>query len=341
MKRITAIRMLVVTTFSTTLIHASSFAAQSAQLPNGPTRVQYRPSVRVRVVSDIVFARYGSRALRLDLYLPIGAKEPTPGVIVIRGGGWMVSDRVGFAHVASALAERGVAAASVEYRTADEAPFPGAVQDVKAAIRWMRANANLYGISPGALGTLGGSSGGHMALLAGISDNRDVEGSGGNNHVSSRVQAVVAMAAPTDLRRLGAGAQRFVTQFLHASLAQNPGLWARASPVNQVSSRGPSILLMHGTTDKSVLPEQSSQFAESYSKAGGRAELWMIQDAPHPFWDYMPWFEDTMNHAAAFFHRVANHLSANQRSRASNPSSATVAGPTSQKELEAWMDQFL
>src|SRR5256885_16010208 len=128
-----------------------------------------------------------------DLYLPIGAKEPTPGVIVIRGGGWMVSDRVGFSHVASALAERGVAAARVEDRTADEAPFPGAVQDVKAAIRWMRADANLYGISPGALGTLGGSSGVHMALLAGISDNRDVEGSGGNNHVSSRVQAVVAM----------------------------------------------------------------------------------------------------------------------------------------------------
>jgi acetyl esterase/lipase len=71
------------------------------------------------------------------------------------------------------------------------------VQDVKAAVRWMRANAKLYGISPNMIGTLGGSSGAHMALLAGISDDRDLEGSGGNNNVSSRVQAVVAMAAPT------------------------------------------------------------------------------------------------------------------------------------------------
>jgi dienelactone hydrolase len=208
-----------------------------------------------------------------------------------------------------------VAAASIEYRTADEAPFPGAVQDVKAAIRWMRANAKLYGISPDAIGTLGGSSGAHMALLAGLSHDRDFEGSGGNNKVSSRVQAVVAMATPTDLPRLGAGGRRFVAQFLHASLEQNPKLWARASPVNHVSAGGPCILLMHGTADESVLPEQSSRFADLYSGAGGRVELVLIPKAPHPFWNYMPWFEDTMNRAAAFFHRVASKLSERQFSR--------------------------
>ena len=281
-------------------------AAQTTQTSNARVRVEYRPSPRVKVVPGIVFARYGNRALRLDLYLPILKQEPVPAVIIIRGGGWMVNDRAESAHVASALADRGVAAASIEYRTADEAPFPGAVQDVKAAVRWMRANAKLYGISPAVIGTLGGSSGGHMALLAGVSDDRDLEGSGGNNNVSSRVQAVVAMATPSDLTRLGVGGQRFVTQFLHASLAQNPKLWARASPVNHVSAGGPSILLMHGTADESVLPEQSSRFAELYTEAGGRVELVLIPKAPHPFWNYMPWFEDTMNRAAAFLHGVAN-----------------------------------
>ena len=100
---------------------------------------------------DLVFARYANRALKLDLYLPIDSKEAIPGVIVIRGGGWTVNDRKESAHVASALAERGVAAVSIEYRTADEAAFPGALQDVKAAIRWMRANAKLYGILPGVI----------------------------------------------------------------------------------------------------------------------------------------------------------------------------------------------
>src|ERR1700682_653797 len=267
------------------------------------TRVQYPPSPRVKVEPDIVFARYGNRALRLDLYLPIGAEEPIPGVIVIRGGGWMVNDRKESAHVAYALAERGVAAASIEYRTAGEAAFPGALQDVKAAIRWMRSNAKRYRISPNGIGTLGGSSGGHLALMAGMSDDRNFEGSGGNNNISSRVQAVVAMAAPSDLRRLGAGSQRFVTQFLHASLAQNPELWAKASPVNHIKVGGPSILLIHGTADESVLPEQSSRFAELYRKAGAPVELVLLEKAPHPFCNYLPWFEDTMNRAATFLHR--------------------------------------
>ena len=138
------------------IISNDPLAIRATQLSNDPTRVQYHPSPRVRVVPAIVFARYGKRALRLDLYLPIDNREAVPGVIVIRGGGWMVNDRKESAHVASALAERGVAAASIEYRTADEAAFPGAVQDVKAAIRWMRANAKLYGISPAVIGTLGG-----------------------------------------------------------------------------------------------------------------------------------------------------------------------------------------
>jgi pectinesterase len=257
-------------------------------------------------VADIEFARYGNRALRLDLYLPILNKAAVPGVIVIRGGGWMVNDKAESAPVASALAERGVAAASIEYRTADEAPFPGAVQDVKAAVRWMRANAKPYGISPDAIGTLGGSSGAQMALLAGLANDRDLEGSGGNHDVSSRVQAVVAMAAPTDPRRLDAGGRRVVAQFLRATPAQNPTLWARASPVNHVGAGGPSVLLMHGTADESVLPEQSLRFANLYRRVGGRVELVLIPNAPHPFWNYKPWFEDTMNRAAAFFHRTAS-----------------------------------
>ena len=294
---------------ATMTMRSEPLAAPAARLSDDGDRVRYHPSSRVRVAPEIVFARYGKRALRLDLYLPIGNRAALPGAIVIRGGGWMVNDRAECAHVASALAERGVAAASIEYRTADEVSFPGAVQDVKAAVRWMRANAKQYGIAPDTIGTLGGSSGAHMALLAGLCNDRDLEGSGGNNDVSSRVQAVVAMAAPTDLRRLNAGGRRIVEQFLHVSPARNPGLWAGASPVSHVSAGGPSVLLIHGTADESVSPEQSSRFADLYLKVGGHVELVLFPKAPHPFWNYRPWFEDTMNRAAAFFHRVAESRS--------------------------------
>lgn len=283
------------------------FAAQSVPPSNDGERVMYHPSSKVRVVPDLVFARYGSRSLRLDLYLPVSRERPVPGAIVVRGGGWMVNDRTEWAHVASALAERGVAAASIEYRTADEAKFPGALQDVKAAVRWMRANAGAYGISPDTIGTLGGSSGAHMALLAGISQDRDFEGGGGNGNVSSRVQAVVAMATPTDVARLDADGRRTVARFLHATPAQNPKLWARASPVNYVAASGPPLLLMHSDADEAVLPEQSARFAELYRTAGGSAELVIMRRAPHAFWNYMPWFDESMDRAAAFLIRIASH----------------------------------
>ncbi|HYO46281.1 MAG TPA: alpha/beta hydrolase, partial [Gemmatimonadota bacterium] len=278
----------------------------AAQPSGGGARVRYRPSDRVRVVPGAVFARYGSRSLRLDLYLPAEEVGAVPGVVVIRGGGWTVNDRAESAHVAAALAERGVAAATIEYRTADEAPFPAAVQDVKAAVRWMRANATTYGIDPDAIGTLGGSSGGHMALLAGVTDG-DVafEGAGGHADVSSRVQAVVAMAAPTDPRRLDAGGRRTVGRFLRATPSQDPERWARASPVSHVDAGDPPVLLLHSRADEAVLPEQSTRFAALYRAAGAEAEVVLIPDAPHPFWNYAPWFAQTMDRAAAFFLGVA------------------------------------
>ena len=66
------------------------------------------------------------------------------------------------------------------------------------------------------------------------------------------------------------------------------------------------MLLIHGNADEAVLPDQSSRFAELYSKAGGEVELVLLSKAPHPFWNYTPWFEDTMNRVAAFFHRIAS-----------------------------------
>lgn len=100
-----------------------------------------------------------------------------------------MGDRKRFAHVASALAERGVAAACIEYRTADQAVFPAAIQDVKAGVRWMRANAVQYGIDPRVVGTIGGSSGAPIALLVGLTKGiAESGGNGGNANTSSAVE---------------------------------------------------------------------------------------------------------------------------------------------------------
>jgi acetyl esterase/lipase len=268
--------------------------------------VEYRPSAQVRVVPDLVYARYGPRTLLLDLYLPSPFKRGRPGVIVVRGGGWMVNDRKRFAHVASALAEKGVAAACIEYRTADEAAFPGAIQDVKAAVRWMRANATQYGIDSEVIGTLGGSSGAHMALLAGLTAGvAEFEGNGGHTDESSQIQGVVSMATPADLLSLSANNKRTVGTFLHATPEEDDKKWRWASPVNHVTRGGPPVLLLHGADDDSVPPNQSVDFVRRYREAGARAEIHILSGAPHAFWNYRPWFSEAMERAATFFLGIA------------------------------------
>jgi acetyl esterase/lipase len=153
---------------ATLLIGApSAFAQTLPQAKRWGPLVVYEPTDKVKVISDIVYAQYEQgRTLKLDLYLPRDRpSQPIPGIIVIRGGGWLTGDKEGFAFIASRLAESGFAAASIEYRTSQEAPFPAAVDDVKAATRWMRANAKTYGINDKALGAIGGSAGAHLAVF--------------------------------------------------------------------------------------------------------------------------------------------------------------------------------
>ena len=291
------------------------FGARAAAAQGEPPQrdfVEYRASELVRVVPDLVYAKYGERALLLDLYLPAVMPSATaagrrrPGVIVVRGGGWMVNDRKRFAHIASALAEKGVAAACIEYRMADEAAFPGAIQDVKAAVRWMRANAAKYGIDSRAIGTLGGSSGAHMALLAGLTGGvAEFEGNGGHADTSSEIQGVVAMATPVDLLSLSDNNKRTVGTFLHATPEEDSGKWQWASPVNHIARGGPAVLLLHGADDDSVPVSQSADFARRYREVGASAELQVLPGAPHAFWNYRPWFGEAVERAAKFFLQMA------------------------------------
>jgi acetyl esterase/lipase len=292
-----------------TLGPALLFAVRVAAIqgePEGQNFVEYHPSARVRVIPDLMYARYGDRKLLLDLYLPSPFRQGRPGVIVVRGGGWMVNDRKRFAHIASALAERGVVAACIEYRTASEAAFPGAIQDVKAAVRWMRANATRYGVDSEVIGTLGGSSGAHMALLAGLTAGvAELEGNGGHRDTSSSIQGVVAMATPADLLSLSADNKLTVGAFLHATPEENNEKWQSASPVSHITRGGPPVLLLHGAKDDSVPFAQSVAFARRYREAGASAELHILPDAPHAFWNYRPWFSEVVERAANFFLQVA------------------------------------
>lgn len=270
-------RVSAVRTFIRAVVLWSLFAFISAAVNGQPEEqgfVKYHPSSNVRVISKVAFARYSTGKLHLDLYLPRKDGQKRTGVVVVRGGGWLVGDRKRFAHLSSALADHGIVAACIEYRTADIAAFPAAIEDVKAAVRWMRANAEQYGIDPDSIGVIGGSSGAYMALFVGLTPGvAEFEGDGGNSGISSAVQSVVAMAVPADLFALSETNKQTVAKFLHAMPEEDPTKWQLASPTNHIRRGGPPVLLLHGENDDSVPTNQSVDFAQRYRHEGNTVEL--------------------------------------------------------------------
>src|SRR5262249_22409445 len=146
--------------------------------------------------------------LQLDLAMPKDGDGPFPAVVCIHGGGWRGGSRqdltrsippLGGRSLIEYLAGRGYVAATVSYRLAPKDKFPAQIEDCKAAVRWLRANAKKYKINPERFGAVGFSAGGHLVSLLGTSDKDDaLEGNGGNPEQSSRVQAVVNFFGPTD-----------------------------------------------------------------------------------------------------------------------------------------------
>lgn len=122
-------------------------------------------SAQLQEFEGLTYAQYGSRELKLDLFKPAEQNNPLPAIVCIHGGGWRNGTGKGFNRIAKYFAERGYVAVSISYRLSGEAPFPAQIQDCKAAVRWLRANAERYGINPDRIGATGHSAGGHLAAL--------------------------------------------------------------------------------------------------------------------------------------------------------------------------------
>jgi acetyl esterase/lipase len=263
-----------------------------AKEPEG-ARLQKKVPDSVKVERDIVYAKYDKREVMLDLYLP---KKPTsdkiPCIVVVHGGGWRSGDKTRFSAIAGHLASQGFAAACIGYRLLPEVEFPAPIVDCKAAVRWVRANAAKHGIDPDRIGAIGGSAGAHLVAMLGTSHNEPkLEGDGGNAGVSSRVQAVVAMATPADM-----------SQFAERTKL-NKDLAALISPITHVGKDSAPLLLLHGTNDRTVPMEQSEKLLEKYKKAGVSAELVKVADGTHAFWNSEKWFDDTMKRSVEFFNK--------------------------------------
>lgn len=253
------------------------------------------------VVADQAYATTGERNLLLDLYLPNQpVRTPVPVVVAVRGGGFRSTDKAGFGPIAGGLADRGIAAVSIEYRPSSEALFPGALEDIKAAVRWLRANGDSFGLDGNAIGLMGGSAGGYLVTYAGVTDSlAEVEGDGGNAEQSSRVQAMVAMAPESGPSGLSAW-----TEFLGETEGRNTELRTFSSALTHIDAAvEPPLLLIHSRTDDIVPFSESERLLRAYADSDNRASLLELPLAPHAFWFSAGWFPPAINAAANFFAR--------------------------------------
>jgi acetyl esterase/lipase len=211
---------------------------------------------------DVTYATH-PRPLRLDLHLPAGT-PPFPVVVWVHGGGWQSGDkRLNPNHPALRQRGRGYAVASVEYRLSGEAAFPAQIQDCKAALRWLRANAAAYGLDPGHIAAWGSSAGGHLVALLGTSSGVPALADPAQGHASQpdAVQAVVDWYGPTDFLLMPGGhhaADSPESRLLGCDIDECPDRAAFASPITYVDPGDPPFLIQHGSRDGTVDPNQSA-----------------------------------------------------------------------------------
>ena len=241
----------------------------------------------VREEPDLVFGKGGDADLKLDLAMPADGEGPFPAVVCIHGGGWVAGDRTKMNQTIRVLAKRGYVAVSPDYRLAPHDPFPAQIEDCKAAVRWLRANARQYKIDPDHIGAIGFSSGGHLACLLGATDKDDgLEGTGGAADQSSRVQAVVSFFGPTNLAADDFGLDvtaRNLIPLLGGKLEDKPEAYRKASPLTYAGKYAAPLLIFHGAEDKMVPVEQSRKMVDKITTAGGSARLIVLKGEGHGF----------------------------------------------------------
>lgn len=252
----------------------------------------------------------GSEGHLLDIYMPPVSHEGSLPVVIWTGGSaWMAENgRMTAGFVAEALNPEGYAVVGVSIRSSDNATFPGQLHDIKAAIRWLRANAGPMNIDPDRIAIMGDSSGGWTAVMAALTGNNlELEGDAGVTGHSSAVSAAIAFYPPTDFLQMDAhaiggcengksdnggfchdGADSPESRLLGCPIQNCPDKVAQANPITWIDEEEPPIMLLHGGNDPLVPHHQSELLFDALSEAGHDVTMYSLPHAGHgPYWGFL------------------------------------------------------
>jgi acetyl esterase/lipase len=243
----------------------------------------------VNVVRDLEYVPGGHERQRLDLYLPKVA-DPNgrrPLLVWVHGGAWLGGGKNPCPAVR--FVKEGYAVASINYRLSQHALFPAQIQDCKAAIRWLRANAGAYGYDPNRIGVWGASAGGHLVALLGTAGDVNEFDVGPNQGISSRVQAVCDFFGPTDFTKMSSfwsmmnhdAADAPEARLIGGPVQESKDKVQRANPITYVTKDDPPFLIVHGDKDPLVPHNQSELLRDALQKAGVAASLYTVAGGGH------------------------------------------------------------
>lgn len=257
-------------------------AAESMKAPEGVT-----------VYRDIAYVTDGHERQKLDLYVP-DTGENLSLIIWIHGGAWRGGDKKNY--IRREYLKAGYAGASINYRLSQHAIFPAQIEDVKAAVRWLRANAETYRLDPNRFAAWGSSAGGHLVAMLGTTGDMDEFEVGENLEVSSRVQAVVDYFGPTDFLQMDAQSlpdglvhdapDSPESQLVGGPIQEHKDRVAKANPITYVSEDDSPFLIIHGDRDKLVPYQQSVLLKDALEKAGVPVTFYKVEGGGHG------WFRD-------------------------------------------------
>lgn len=259
-------------------------------------------------LADIEYARVGETSLKLDLHRPQGDNPPL--IVYVHGGGWRAGSKEDVP--IADLYDKGFAIASVDYRLSTQAVFPAQVHDIKAAIRFLRANAGVFHLNTTKIAIIGSSAGGHLAALVGVSNgSQELEGKVGEHlDQSSDVQTIVSYYGASNLETILSQSTPKGRDFRIPALKlllgdtpdKKPALAKLASPVAHLDKSDPPLLLIHGDADPQMPPQQSQELAKAYESLGLPVTLILLPGSLHggaEFYD-----EERMGIVAKFLDKV-------------------------------------
>lgn len=274
----------------------TSFVLAAPALSQRTTGQSRRLPESVRLEADLAYAGTDNPRQRLDLLLPAATpSEPLPLVVFIHGGAWQGGDkRTGLRRIAPLVASGNYVAASVGYRLSGEATWPAQIHDCKAAIRWLRANAERYHIDPARIGLIGPSAGGHLVAVLGTSSDVDAMNGQLGDHLDQpmEVTCVVDLFGPTDLLKMMEKPGRNPaldhnsprspeSRLIGGAIQDNQQKAATANPITYVTADDPPFLMVHGTHDPLVPISQSKLLQDALHEVEVPATLITIERGGH------------------------------------------------------------